>query len=233
MAGKRKNSEMNQEAKSAVEQILKGYVVDKISEDLDKEREVIQILKEEDLPEIKEEIERLPKEFVISRIVEKKVNNTEDEIKQKLDEDFKEQKNYTRNMAKKLAEGIQELHKESDIKITELSCKTAELQECLKDTGKKTTEIIKVSEESITAGIGLILEENKKTCDEINKEIGKVHQWANDTTIENRTREEEIKEEVLNKLDVQTKFLKFSIGIGIVNIVGILSAIIIGITGIL
>lgn len=73
MAGKRKNSEMNQEAKSAVEQILKGYVVDKISEDLDKEREVIQILKEEDLPEIKEEIERLPKEFVISRIVEKKL----------------------------------------------------------------------------------------------------------------------------------------------------------------
>ena len=33
MAGKRKNSEMNQEAKSAVEQILKGYVVDKISEE--------------------------------------------------------------------------------------------------------------------------------------------------------------------------------------------------------
>ena len=233
MAGKRKNSEMNQQAKSAVEQILKGYVVDKISEDLDKEREIIQNLKEEDLPEIKEEIEKLPKEFAIRRIVEKKVNDTGDEIKQKLDEDFKEQKDYTGNMAKQLAEGIQKLHKESDIKITELSCKTAELQECLKDTGKETTERIKVSEESITAGIGLILEENKKACDGINKEIGKVHQWANDTTIENRTREEEIKEEVLNKLDVQTKFLKFSIGIGIVNIVGILSAIILGITGIL
>lgn len=215
MKANEKKIEINYEAKSALEQILKGYVVDKVNEDLTKEGEKIQNNIKEDLEEIKEKVKTQPSDLRVNQIVEKQINKTEENIK----EEFEKQKNDVTGLAKELAGGMQKLHNDSDKKLVGLDNKIVAMQDQLQ---KDLENQIKITGENISGGIELIIEGNEKSYNKIN-----------DSMIEINQKEKEAKERLLEKLEEQGKLLKVTLGIGIVNIIGIISIIMCNVMGLL
>lgn len=215
MKANEKKTEINYEAKSVLEQILKGYVVDKVNEDLTKEGEKIQNNIKEDLEEIKEKIKTQPSDLRVNQIVEKQINKTEENIK----EEFEKQKNDVTGLAKELAGGMQKLHNDSDEKIVDLDNKILAMQDQLQ---KDLENQIKITRENISGGIELIIEDNEKSYNKINASMIEINQ-----------KEEETKERLLEKFEEQGKLLKAALGIGIVNIIGIISIIMCNVMGLL